>query len=168
MEPKLNPRQTLFVEEYLKDLNATQAAIRAGYSKESAHAIGPENLEKPAIKAAIKAAIDRRAEAVQIDAQYVLNGITKLIDRCEQAVPVFNKDGEETGEYTFQGSVAMKGYELLGRHFAMFSDKLQMTGKDGGPIEISEGQRATRISVLFKQARERADSEEKHNADDLL
>ena len=47
---KLTPKQERFVDEYLLDLNATQAAIRAGYSKRSARAIGAENLTKPNIQ----------------------------------------------------------------------------------------------------------------------
>lgn len=54
---KLTPKQQRFVDEYLLDLNATQAAIRAGYSRRSARQIGAENMSKPAISGAIAAAI---------------------------------------------------------------------------------------------------------------
>ncbi len=47
---KLTPKQKRFCEEYVVDFNATQAAIRAGYSKKSAYSIGPENLKKPKIR----------------------------------------------------------------------------------------------------------------------
>ena len=65
-------KQERFVEEYLVDLNATQAAIRAGYSRNSARQIGDENLSKPAIAAAIAAAKQTRAESTKIDAEWVL------------------------------------------------------------------------------------------------
>lgn len=68
----LNPRQQRFVDEYLLDLNATQAAIRAGYSAKTAGAIGEENLKKPEIAAAVKTAVDARAERTQIDAEWLL------------------------------------------------------------------------------------------------
>lgn len=69
---KLTPKQELFVKEYLVELNATQAAIKAGYSKKTAEVIGFENLRKPKIQAAIQAAMDQRAERTEIKADDVL------------------------------------------------------------------------------------------------
>ena len=68
----LTPKQQRFVEEYLIDLNATQAAIRAGYSEKTAKSIGQENLTKPDIQKAIEEAQNKRQEQTQIDAAYVL------------------------------------------------------------------------------------------------
>ena len=68
----LTPKQDRFVLEYLIDLNATQAAIRAGYSEETAGSIGHENLTKPEIVAAIAAAQAARAERTEITADKVL------------------------------------------------------------------------------------------------
>jgi phage terminase small subunit len=68
----MTPKQEQFVREYLIDLNATQAAIRAGYSARTAGAVGAENLTKPEIKAAIEAARDERSQAARIDAAWVL------------------------------------------------------------------------------------------------
>ncbi len=69
---KLTPKQDMFVKEYLVDLNATQAAVRAGYSAKTAEAIGLENLGKPRIKAAIDRAIKKRSERTEIKADDVL------------------------------------------------------------------------------------------------
>ena len=60
------PKQARFVEEYLVDLNATQAAIRAGYSKKTARQVASENLTKPDIQEAIAAAQDDRSERTGI------------------------------------------------------------------------------------------------------
>ena len=68
----LSKKQALFALEYIKDLNATQAAIRAGYSEKCAKEIGYENLTKPHINEAIKKALDERADKVKVDAAYVL------------------------------------------------------------------------------------------------
>ena len=68
----LEPRQERFVLEYLIDLNATQAAIRAGYSEKTARAIGCENLTKPDIQAAISQAQKERAERTAISADKAL------------------------------------------------------------------------------------------------
>lgn len=62
----LNARQKRFVDEYLIDLNATQAAIRSGYSEKTAYSIGFENLKKPDIQAAIHSAQKKLAERNEI------------------------------------------------------------------------------------------------------
>lgn len=72
-QPDLTPKQAAFVREYLVDLNATQAAIRAGYSANSADVIGSENLGKPEIAAAITAAKLERSQRVGITAADVLH-----------------------------------------------------------------------------------------------
>ena len=63
---RLTPREERFVGEYLIDLNATQAAIRSGYSAKSARQIGAENLSKPYIAAAIAEAQAERARRTEI------------------------------------------------------------------------------------------------------
>jgi phage terminase small subunit len=73
----LTPKQARFVEEYLKDLNATQASIRAGYSEKTANKQGPRLLENPAVCAAIDAAKVDRSEQVAIDAMWVLRRLVE-------------------------------------------------------------------------------------------
>jgi phage terminase small subunit len=75
---RLTPKQQRFVREYLIDLNATQAAIRAGYSEKTAYSIGNENLRKPEIAAAIQAAQAARSRRTEIDADQVLLGLAQL------------------------------------------------------------------------------------------
>jgi phage terminase small subunit len=74
----LNPRQQRFVAEYLIDLNATQAAIRAGYSKKTAHAIGAENLTKPEIQAAVTAGRESLAERTDTTAERVIEEYKRI------------------------------------------------------------------------------------------
>ena len=74
----LTPKQQRFVEEYLIDLNATQSAIRAGYSEKTAKSIGQENLTKPDIQKAIEEAQNKRQEQTQIDAAYVLKRLVEI------------------------------------------------------------------------------------------
>jgi phage terminase small subunit len=68
----LTAKQARFVDEYLVDLNATQAAIRAGYAPKRAYATGHENLKKPEVAAALKERMDKRAERTQVDADWML------------------------------------------------------------------------------------------------
>jgi len=108
---KLTPKQNIFVAEYLVDLNATQAAIRAGYSKKTAGQIGDENLRKPQIAKAIQESMFQRAERTEISSELVVQGILRVIRRCEC-------EGE-----AFEATQVLKGYELLGKHLGLFGGK---------------------------------------------
>lgn len=81
----MTPKQEAFVAEYLIDLNATQAAIRAGYSEQTAQVIGSENLSKPIIAEAIAEAVAKRAEQCGIDAAWVLKEARRTYDACHAA-----------------------------------------------------------------------------------
>lgn len=144
-QPKrgLTAKQRVFVSEYLIDLNATQAAIRAGYSQKTAEVIASENLRKPNISKAIQEAMNKRAKDTEINSQFVLNGIRKIIERCEALEPVHDKEGNETGELQFKPGEALRGYELLGKHLKLFTDKVE--------IEVNET-----LADRIKEARERS------------
>lgn len=87
----LTDKQARFVEEYLLDLNATQAAIRAGYSADTARSIGSENLTKPDVQDAIAAAKAERSARTKIDAAWVLQ---RLADEAEADVAdLYTDDG---------------------------------------------------------------------------
>ncbi|WP_432784696.1 hypothetical protein AAEX37_01968 [Oligella sp. MSHR50489EDL] len=88
---KLPPMQRLFVKEYLVDLNATQAAIRAGYSKKTAHVQGPRLLENVRVAEAISKAKKDRSDDLEISAKYVLNRLVE-IDQMD-ALDILNDDG---------------------------------------------------------------------------
>lgn len=129
----LTPKQQRFVTEYLKDLNATQAAIRAGYSKKTADEIGRQLLGKTWVAAAVRKEMDARAKRTEIDADYVLTTIQDTVERCRQAKPVYDKqgnrvmvelpNGEVAPAYVFDASNVLKGCELLGKHLDLFGDK---------------------------------------------
>lgn len=74
----MTKKQKRFVEEYLIDLNATQAAIRAGYSPDTAGSIGNENLKKPEIEKAISKAMAERSRRTGISQDRVLNELAKI------------------------------------------------------------------------------------------
>jgi phage terminase small subunit len=74
----VTPKQQRFVEEYLIDLNATQAAIRAGYSKDTAHSIGHENLSKPEIADSIAAKRKAYSERLDLSAEKVLRELALI------------------------------------------------------------------------------------------
>jgi phage terminase small subunit len=74
----LTAKQQCFVAEYLVDLNATQAAIRAGYSEKTAAAIGCENLSKPAIQAAVAVAMEKRQKRTEVTQDFVIGELLKI------------------------------------------------------------------------------------------
>ncbi len=137
MNAKLTPKQQRFVEEYLIDLNATQAAIRAGYSRNSARQIGDENLSKPVIAAAVARAKRERSEATKIDAEWVLRQAVELHRRCMQEIrPVRNPktgkqlyDDDGNALFTFNAAAASRALELVGKHvdIGAFKDRLEIS-----------------------------------------
>ena len=148
---KLTSKQECFVEEYLIDLNATQAAIRAGYSKNSARQIGDENLSKPVIAAAVSAAKQERSETTQIDAKYVLRKLHQIVERCLQEVkpalhpntrlPMKDRDGNTL--YTFNAAGANQALALLGKHTAVaaFEDRVKHDHEMSVVAILQEGRR---------------------------
>ena len=159
----LTPKQQRFVEEYLIDLNATQAAIRAGYSEKTAKSIGQENLTKPDIQKAIEEAQNKRQEQTQIDAAYVLKRLVEIdqmdvLDIMDDQMKirpvnewpkvwrqyVVNLENLELsdGEGCFKKIKwpdKVKNLELLGRHVSVgaFKDKIEHSGDPSNPINMS-------------------------------
>ncbi len=134
----LTPKQQCFIEEYLIDLNATQAAIRAGYSPRTARAIACENLAKPDIQEAIAKAKRERSEATKIDSDWVLREAVTLYQRCIQEIkPALHpksrrqlKDDSGNLLFTFNAAAANRSLELVGKHvdIGAFKDRLEVSG----------------------------------------
>ena len=116
----LNPRQRAFVDAYLIDPNATQAAITAGYSVKTARVIGQENLLKPAIRRVVEAEHAARIVKAGVSVQWVLDRLVENHARAMQAEEVTLRDGTGTGQYVYQGAVANKALELIGKHVEFF------------------------------------------------
>jgi phage terminase small subunit len=127
MKGKLTNKQKAFVREYVIDSNATQAAIRAGYSKKTAANIGNQLLQKTTIKEAINNKNKEVADKCLVTVEYIIEGLKEVITKCLQQEPVMKWDYEqkklvETGEWKFDSHGANKAFELLGRYKQMFKD----------------------------------------------
>lgn len=139
---KLTDKQAAFVREYLVDLNATQAAIRAGYSERTASRIGPQLLGKTWVREAIEKAQAKRARRVEVTQDYVLSNLVEVVERTMQRAPVLDRKGEQVTDeegravWTFDAKGANRALELLGKHLGIFTDKVkaEVSGPDGGPV----------------------------------
>lgn len=149
----MTKKQKKFIEEYLIDLNATQAAIRAGYSPDTAGSIGSENLKKPEIRVRIEKAMAERSKRTGINQDRIIEELAKIallnpknLINFEEAtvkeeateddlaaissirVKCFpTKDGEGIEREVKMYDKA-KALELLGRHLGMFKDKVEVSG----------------------------------------
>lgn len=127
----LTAKQKRFCDEYLIDLNATQAAIRAGYSKKTARVIGQENLTKPAVKEYIEKRMAEKEAELVADSKEVMRYLTSVLRGQSQSEIVVI---ESTGDFTTQARTMMKApdetqrlkaAELLGKAHMLFTDKVQ-------------------------------------------
>lgn len=118
----LTDKQRLFCHEYLKDLNGTQAAIRAGYSENSAQEIASENLSKPMVSEYLEKLKNEKFSKVNIEIDDILKDI--IDTRTEAALEKKHSD-------------RLKANELLGKYKKMWTDKVDNSylGADGKPID---------------------------------
>ncbi|HWQ76568.1 MAG TPA: terminase small subunit [Syntrophomonas sp.] len=142
---KLTAKQQRFVEEYLVDLNATQAAIRAGYSAKTAEVIGFENLRKPKIQELINKAMQGRSERTEITADRVLQEYARL--GFFDPRKLFNDDGSPKGIHELDDETAavLAGLDVIeiwegkgeDRHFVGYLKKYKLADKKGALDSIA-------------------------------
>lgn len=154
----MTQKQKRFIEEYLIDLNATQAAIRAGYSPDTAQQTGSENLSKPVIRAQIDRAMAERSKRTGVNAERVLQELAKIgfadvtdfVTIEGRSVKVKTTDqmprdklGAIAGIKEGANGIEIKlndkekALELIGRHLGMWNDKVELSGevKTNNPYE---------------------------------
>lgn len=125
---ELKGKQERFCQEYLLDRNGTQAAIRAGYSKESARQQASRMLTNAAILARVRELDTERAQRMAVSQDYVISQLVETYNSCREAEPVLKFDPrtgqmKETGMYQFDSKGALKALELMGKHVGMFEKK---------------------------------------------
>lgn len=157
----MTKKQKRFVEEYLIDLNATQAAIRAGYSPDAAGSIGAENLKKPEIKSRIDKAMAERSRRTGINQDRVLQelariGFAKITDVVDPETAEIRTDASDDDLACIQ-SIKIKPNEFgterevklydkkaalvdLGKHLGLFKDKVELSGDMDLNITIDYGE----------------------------
>ena len=163
----MTKKQKRFIEEYLIDLNATQAAIRAGYSPDTAKSIGSENLTKPDIQARIAKAMAELSRRTGVNADRVVMELAKIAfvnasDVIDAETATLKPDaapedtaaiqsvkvktfGEDGLEREIKMADKLKALELLGKHLGMFKDKVELSGS----LETEK----TKLDDLIQQMR---------------
>lgn len=130
-DKKLTAKQQRFCDEYLIDLNATQAAIRAGYSKKTAKQIGQQNLTKLDLKEYIEKRMAEKEAALVADQDEVLKYLTSVLrgeSQSEEIVVEGIGDGcseARTMQKAPSEKDRLKAAELLGKRYALFTDKVE-------------------------------------------
>jgi phage terminase small subunit len=138
-EKKLTAKQQRFCDEYLIDLNATQAAIRAGYSKKTAKAIGSENLTKPDIKEYIEERMEQKEKNLIADQDEVLKYLTAVLrgESVSEEIVVENIGDFMSEARTMKKAPSekdkLKAAELLGKRYSLFKDSVKL---DVTPVVI--------------------------------
>lgn len=126
-EKKLTARQQRFCDEYLIDMNITQAAIRAGYSTKTAYAIGQENLKKPMVKNYIEKRMAEKEAELIADQTEVMKYLTSVL-RGQSESSVLARDdigADRVIKKPPDEKERLKAAELLGKAHMMFTDKVQ-------------------------------------------
>jgi len=178
----LTDKQAAFVEEYLIDLNQTQAAIRAGYSPRSASRIGDQLMDHSGVRDAVARAKAERSKRTGVNADRVVRELarvafsqpgkvirfddaTVLKDATEDELAAISavrvkviptEDGEGI-EREIRMADKVKALELLGKHLGMFTDKLQITGEL--PVRIVDDVPHTGV-IGFQAPNDDGDDEE--------
>ena len=131
----MNARQKRFCDEYLIDCNATQAAIRAGYSPKTAKQIGQENLTKPDLKKYIDEQLERIHNEKTADAQEVLEYLTAVMrgQHTEQTLQLIGDGVQKIADIDVSAKERLKAAELIGKRYGMFKDNV---GIDLEPVVI--------------------------------
>lgn len=133
-------RWRMFAQEYLVDLNGTQAAIRAGYAPEAAGRDAHRLLRTKRVSAEVSRLMSERMERVKIDQDFVVSKLLEVSERCMQARPVMVwdrsekrhvQDTDENGNsiWTFDSTGANRALELLGKHLGIFVNKIETSGE---------------------------------------
>lgn len=119
----LTDKQERFVAEYLVDSIGSAAAVRAGYSERSAQSSAKQLMATPKVRAAINAGKRRLAKKLELSAEKTLGDIDRIARKAERA--------KDYGQ-------AIRGHELIGKHLRLFSEKVELTGANDGPVEFTE------------------------------
>lgn len=135
----LTDKQRRFVDEYMKDMNATAAYLRAGYncSEEAARRAASRLLTIVDVQDEIRTRTDKIAQEADISVKWVLQNLKWVAERCMAPEPLVDKDGNIV-EWRFDSSGANKALELIGKHLGAFRDRVEHSGAVTTHVDMSQ------------------------------
>ena len=134
----LSEKQKRFCLEYVKDLNATQAAIRSGYSERTAKSQGQRLLTHVDVQALITKLKQEVAESIKIDAAWMLKASVDLYSKCMEGEELKDAQGNNTGFSKFHPAGAGKALELIGKHVDVRAfDQVKGEDETGQKVDVS-------------------------------
>ena len=133
----MNAKQKRFCDEYLVDCNATQAAIRAGYSPKTAYAAGSNNLKKPKLRAYIDQQLELLHNANIADSKEVLEYLTSVMrgKHKEQILQLVGDGVQKIASIDVSAKERLKAAELIGKRYGLFKENIDVAG--AVPVVIS-------------------------------
>ena len=126
----MTPRQQKFCDEYLISGNATEAAIKAGYSRKTAKQTGSENLAKPDLRAYIDEQLAKIHSAKIADAEEVMKYLTSVMrgEHTEQVLKLAGEGVQTVTDIDVSAKERLKAAELIGKRYGLFTDKVGLEG----------------------------------------
>ena len=126
----MTPRQRKFCDEYLISGNATDAAIKAGYSPKTAYSMGNENLNKPELKAYIETELEKLHSAKIADAEEVMKYLTSVMrgEHTEQVLKLVGEGVQTVTDIDVSAKERLKAAELIGKRYGLFTEKVGLEG----------------------------------------
>ena len=126
----MTPRQQKFCDEYLISGNATDAAIKAGYSRKTAKQTGSENLAKPDLRAYIDEQLAKIHSAKIADAEEVMKYLTSVMrgEHTEQVLKLVGEGVQTVTDIDVSAKERLKAAELIGKRYCLFTDKVGLEG----------------------------------------
>lgn len=126
----MTPRQQKFCDEYLISGNATEAAIKAGYSRKTAKQTGSENLSKPDLRAYIDEQLAKIHSAKIADAEEVMKYLTSVMrgEHTEQVLKLVGEGVQTVTDIDVSAKERLKATELIGKRYGLFTEKVGLEG----------------------------------------
>lgn len=119
---KLSPKMEAFIDEFFVDLNASAAVLRAGYKTRNQHRMASELMNHPLVAAEIERRKLKLQEKKELQADYLINKLVDIIDNTEKANPM----------------ACLRAIELAGKTMALWRERQEISGPDGGAIETEQ------------------------------
>lgn len=129
-----NPKWELFAQAIAKGKNATEAYVCAGYDDQLSNAAAASRLLKSVkVRDRVDELLIRAADRVEVDKSWIMARLKENVERAMQINAVLDSEGNPTGEYRYEGNVANRALELLGKELSMFIERAEV----GGPGDFA-------------------------------